>query len=170
MYRGGHVGFNALLYAPVLPLASHVYSLELAVWGCGLAIVTATLPDVDERVARIDHRGPTHTLWFAILVGLLAGAATALVGFSAPLAAGGFGFVVGAAGVVAHLAGDVLTPMGISPLSPLWRAHVTFNQFKSKNAQINRALLIVGTLALCASLTLTTASTVVLALPTWGGL
>lgn len=159
MYRGGHVGFNALLYAPFVPLVSGVYSLEVAVWGGALALATATLPDVDERIERIAHRGPTHTLWFAALVGLLAGAGTAIVGLSTPRAAFGFGFVVGAAGILAHLAGDVLTPMGISPLTPVSSAHVTFDRFKSKNARINRALLLVGTGALLASLLATAATT-----------
>jgi inner membrane protein len=39
------------------------------------------VPDYDQRVPGIAHRGPTHTVWFAALVGLgvaLAGGAYAL--------------------------------------------------------------------------------------------
>lgn len=73
--------------------------------------------------------------------------------------------MVGTASVLAHLAGDVLTPMGISPLSPVSNAHVTFDRFKSKNPRINRALLLAGTAALLASTVLTVGLSGGLALP-----
>lgn len=159
MHRGGHAGFNALLYAPFVPIVSHYWSLEMAVWGALIAVGTATIPDLDERTHRIHHRGGTHTIWFAGFVGTVAGAGTVLAAPAAPAASFGFGFVVGTLGVVAHLAGDVVTPMGISPLWPLSSAHVTFDLFASKNRAVNRLLLIVGTLALLASVALTAALT-----------
>ncbi|MFC4544416.1 metal-dependent hydrolase [Halosolutus amylolyticus] len=164
MYRGGHAGFNALLYAPVVPIVTDRWSLALAVWGALLAVSTATVPDIDEVIDRIDHRGPTHTVWFAIVTGLVVGGATALLVGASPrfgVSSGlgfTFGFVVGTCGIVAHLAGDIVTPMGISPLEPLSRAHVTFDLFKSKNGRINRAVFLVGTGALLASLGLTIVS------------
>ncbi|WP_306060649.1 metal-dependent hydrolase [Natronococcus wangiae] len=154
MYRGGHAGFNALLYAPFVPLVTHYWSLELAVLGAALAVGLANLPDIDEPVPRIHHRGPTHTVWFAAFVGLLAGLCTALVARSAPFAFH-FGFAVGTGSIIAHLAGDVVTPMGISPFAPLSRVHVTLNWFKSKNSRINRVFLLLGSTALVASLVLT---------------
>ncbi|WP_339105642.1 metal-dependent hydrolase [Haloterrigena salinisoli] len=154
MYRGGHVGFNALLYAPFVPPVSRVWSLEMALLGAVLAVGLANLPDIDQPLPRIPHRGPTHTIWFALLVGLLAGVATAQVARSTPLAFR-FGFVVGTGSIVAHLAGDVVTPMGISPFAPLSRYHVTLDWFKSKNGRINRAFLLLGATALLASLGLT---------------
>jgi inner membrane protein len=151
MYRDGHAGFNAGLYAPFVPLVSDGWSLELALVGAALAVGTATLPDVDRPLPRVRHRGPTHTVWFALLVGLVAGAGTALVLPATP-AAFRFGVVVGTCGVLAHLAGDVVTPMGISPLAPVVRTHVTLNWFASKNARINRAVWLVGSAALLASI------------------
>ncbi|MDF9747061.1 metal-dependent hydrolase [Natrinema salsiterrestre] len=158
MYRDGHAGFNALLYAPFVPLVSAGHSLELALWGAVLALATATLPDFDQGLPRIDHRGPTHTVWFALLIGLVTGAGTALVARSSFGAGGGFsfgfGFVVGTCGILAHLAGDVVTPMGISPLAPVSRAHLTLGWFKSKNGRVNRAFLIAGSVALLGALLL----------------
>lgn len=159
MYRAGHVGFNALLYAPVVPLVASHWSLELSLWGGLLAILTATVPDIDGLIPRIHHRSVTHTIWFALLVGTLTGTATLVVGLASPLESFSFGFLVGTTSVFAHLIGDVLTPMGISPLVPVSNVHVTFDRFKSKNVRINRALLLVGGLALLASITLTTAFT-----------
>jgi inner membrane protein len=152
MYRDGHAGFNALLYAPFVPLVSAGYSLEAALWGAMLALATATLPDFDQPLPWVDHRGPTHTVWFALLIGLVTGAGTALVARSRFGASGGFsfgfGFVVGTCGILAHLAGDVVTPMGISPFAPVSRVHLTLDWFKSKNGRINRALLAAGSVAL----------------------
>ncbi|QCS42621.1 metal-dependent hydrolase [Natrinema versiforme] len=158
MYRDGHAGFNALLYAPFVPLVSAFYSLELALWGAVLALAAANLPDIDQNVERIDHRGPTHTVWFALLFGSVAGIGTVFVARSSFGADGGFGFgfgfVVGTCGILAHLAGDIVTPMGISPFAPLSRVHVTLEWFKSKNGRINRAFLLAGSAALLASLLL----------------
>lgn len=153
MYRGGHVGFNALLYAPFAPLVSGRWSLEMALLGALIAVGVANVPDLDQPLPRIRHRGPTHTVWFAVLVGLVAGAGTALLVPTTPHAFS-FGFAVGTCGILAHLAGDVVTPMGISPFAPVSRAHVTLDWFKSKNPRINRAFLLTGSLALFASLSL----------------
>jgi len=117
MYRDGHSGFNALLYAPFLPVVSSIWSLELALVGALVAVGVANLPDLDEPLPWLQHRGPTHTVWFAVLVGLIAGVGTALAVPSSPDAFA-FGLVVGTGGILAHLAGDIVTPMGISPFAP----------------------------------------------------
>ncbi|WP_226479106.1 metal-dependent hydrolase [Natrinema amylolyticum] len=156
MYRDGHAGFNALLYAPFVPLVSAGYSFEAALWGAVLALAAATLPDFDQGLPWIEHRGPTHTVWFALLIGLVAGAGTALVARSSFGSGGGFGFdfgfVVGTCGILAHLAGDVVTPMGISPFAPVSRVHVTLDWFKSKNERVNRVFLLAGSTALTGAL------------------
>ncbi|WP_436345440.1 metal-dependent hydrolase [Natronorubrum sp. FCH18a] len=154
MHRGGHIGFNALLYAPFVPLVSRYWSVEVALLGAALALGVANLPDIDEFLPRLPHRGPTHTVWFAVFIGVVTGGATALVAPSTPRTFQ-FGFVVGACSVLAHLAGDVVTPMGISPFAPLSRYHVTLNWFKSRDDRINRVFLLVGLSALAASLVLT---------------
>lgn len=154
MYRDGHVGFNAMLYAPFIPVVSGRWSLEVALVGAIVALGVANLPDLDQPLPRIRHRGPTHTVWFAALAGLVAGVGTALAVPAVP-AAFEFGFLVGSCGVLAHLAGDVVTPMGISPFAPICRVHVTLEWFKSKNERVNRGLLLAGTATLAGSLLLT---------------
>ncbi|MBZ6496597.1 metal-dependent hydrolase [Natrinema longum] len=156
MYRDGHAGFNALLYAPFVPLIAASHSLEAALWGGVLVLATATLPDIDNGIDRVAHRGPTHTVWFALLIGFVAGTGTVLLARSNVGIDGSFefGFVLGVCGILAHLAGDLVTPMGITPFAPLWRAHVTLDWFASKNGRINRAFLLVGSIALSASMSL----------------
>lgn len=151
MYRDGHAGFNALLYAPVLPVVSSRWSVRLALVGALVAVGVATVPDFDDPLPWIRHRGPTHTVWFAIIVGLVAGFGIAVV-FPGTPEAFAFGFVVGAGGILAHLAGDVVTPMGISPFAPMWRVHVTLEWFASKNPRVNRGFLVAGSIALFGSI------------------
>ncbi|MFC3958833.1 metal-dependent hydrolase [Halovivax cerinus] len=154
MYRDGHAGFNALLYAPAVPVVASRWSLWLALVGAVVAVGVSTLPDFDDPLPVVAHRGPTHTVWFALLVGLAAGVGTALAAPGEPIAFQ-FGVVVGTGGILAHLAGDVVTPMGISPFAPLWRVHVTLEWFASKNPRINRAFLIAGSASVFGSLALT---------------
>ncbi|RKD95128.1 metal-dependent hydrolase [Halopiger aswanensis] len=158
MYKDGHIGFNALLYAPFVPLVSARWSLETAVLGTVLVVGLAPLPDIDQLLPQIAHRGPTHTVWFAVLVGLFVGVGTTLLVDATPTATASafpFGFALGTGSVLAHLAGDIVTPMGISPFSPVSAAHVTLDLFPSKHGRINRAVLLLGSSALLVSLVLT---------------
>ena len=126
MYRTGHYGVSLLAYAPV-GLAFVLAGRPAVAVAAGAGVLwLATLPDVDHRLPGVPHRGPTHSLAFAALVGALFGGAALLggrtlgvtdpVGF-AVLAAG-----VGVFGVCAHLLGDVLTPAGVPLLWPVGSA------------------------------------------------
>lgn len=132
MYRTGHYGVSLLAYAPVgLVLVLAGRSAVAVAAGAGV-LWLATLPDVDHRVPGIPHRGPTHSLAFAGLVGGVFGGAALLGGRAlgvtdptglAILAAG-----VGAFGICAHLLGDVLTPAGVQlfwPVGPEFSLYVT---------------------------------------------
>jgi inner membrane protein len=123
VYRTGHYGVSALLYAPV-GLALVLAGRPGAAVAGGVGVLwLATLPDVDLRIPGVPHRGPTHGLAFAALVGAALGGAGALVagplGLGAPARVGLFAFGVGAFGVCAHLAGDALTPSGVPLFWPV---------------------------------------------------
>ena len=127
VYRLGHYGVSLLAYAPVGLAFALAGELALAVVGGAGVLALARVPDYDMRIPGITHRGVTHTVLFAVLVGAtLAGALVALsqagsdpmpADVLAPRAA--FAFGVGAFGILAHLAGDVLTPAGVPLLWPL---------------------------------------------------
>ena len=121
----------------------------------GAKIITVTAlamgiaPDIDLHIAQLSHRGLTHTIWAA----LLAGGVLALIAYGfEPLALAGkreeslYGFVTGFGGICCHLAGDVITPMGIKPLYPLLEKPHTFNLVYANNGPANLALLLVGIL------------------------
>lgn len=151
----GHIGIALLVYAPVAYVLLR-YGRDRRMWTGALAILTIVLgPDVDVYVAGLAHRGITHTLWAALLVGILtAGIAWGFL----PLARARrysiavFGFQVGALGIVAHLLGDVITPLGIRPLYPVYNEPYTLDLVLATDAQANTGLLIAGIVAFWLSL------------------
>jgi len=127
VYRSGHYGVALLAYAPVLYALTAVGRVVAAAAGLGIVLALTPLPDADHDVPLIDHRGVTHTLLFAIVVGGAVGGAAWLVAGPSGLAlapdravelsAGAGG--AAAFAVLAHLLADALTPMGVAALWPL---------------------------------------------------
>ncbi|MFC7142644.1 metal-dependent hydrolase [Halosimplex aquaticum] len=166
MHRWGHFGAALLVYAPVgaTLLAG---GFDAAALVGGLVVVSlSTLPDVDHGLPFVEHRGATHTVGFALLVGVVVGAAGVALGASTagslapsggagvsldtvgglPTAGrlGAFGFLLGVLAVASHLLGDVLTPKGITPFRPVSRAHYTVSLCRADNVAANLVLLTAG--------------------------
>ncbi|MFD1633878.1 metal-dependent hydrolase [Haloplanus ruber] len=158
MYRRGHLGVSLLVFA--LPGAALVLAgrPDLAVVGGGVMLWLAMLPDVDHRIPGLTHRGLTHTLAFAALMGAVgAGAGTVL----AVVVDGGhttlvpFGFAVGALTVLAHLLADALTPAGVPLLWPLSGRSFSLSLTRADNTLANYLLLALGVCATAAAALLT---------------
>ncbi len=165
MYRNGHYGAALLAYAPVGSLLAALGYRTLALLAAGVALAVAMVPDLDIRVPGLKHRGSTHTVGFALLVGVVVGAlgvtvvtagnpaavSTALAtrdGGPVPaLGVGVLGFLVGALTVCSHIAADALTPMGVTPLWPLSDRHVSLDVVRASNRVANAVLLGVGVAA-----------------------
>lgn len=150
MYRAGHLGVSLLVYAPVAMVLLVLGRPDLAILGEVCMLSLATLPDTDHRLPLVSHRGPTHTVGFALLVGLGLGWLGWTVG-GQPAAVtaselGVFGFFVGTLAIMAHLLGDVLTPMGITPFWPLWNRRFTLRLTRADNLIANYTLLGLGVL------------------------
>jgi inner membrane protein len=147
MYRRGHLGVSLLVFAPVgLGLVAFGRP-DLAVVAGGTMLWLSMLPDCDHRLPLISHRGPTHTLAFALVVGAVGGG----VGFGAASALGvdptrvaAFGFAVGALAVLAHLLADALTPAGVPLLWPLSGRDFSVYLTRADNSLANHVLLAVG--------------------------
>ncbi|MFB6298176.1 MAG: metal-dependent hydrolase [Salinirussus sp.] len=153
MHREGHYGAALLAYAPIGFLTLLAGGRQLALLGAAAALALAMLPDQDQRIPGLSHRGPTHTVWFALLVGVVVGALGAAVGARpagtgfwslATVAAAGFGFVVGTVTITSHIAADALTPMGVTPLAPFDDRHVTYDLATADNPLANYGLLVLG--------------------------
>lgn len=170
MYKWGHVGLGCLVYSPLcfVLVSSELY---VAFALCGVTVqFWALCPDIDRRLAFLDHRGYTHTLFAAVLAGLVTAVvavalhavdvvpATVLAGrgldLSAPELVGGLGFLLGVLGVTSHLLGDLLTPMGIAPVAPVSNATLSLELCKARNRVANAVFLAVGLCALGVALVL----------------
>jgi inner membrane protein len=148
MYRAGHYGAALLAYAPVGGAALATGFEVAAVAGGALTLALAPLPDYDQRVPLISHRGSTHTVAFALLVGLVTGAlgfvAGSETGLASAAAAGAFGLVVGTLAIGSHLLADVITPAGIAPFWPLSSRNYTLALARADNTVANYLLLALG--------------------------
>ena len=158
MYRKGHYGVSLLVFAPIAFVLLAFDRADLALVTGGTMLWLAMLPDVDHRIPGVPHRGPTHSLAFAALVGAAFGAAgvalqTAAGGVAVDVAAvsrgvslAAAGFALGALTVVAPLLGDALTPAGVNFLWPLSGTY-TLGLWTADSAVANYGLLAIGVFA-----------------------
>lgn len=157
MYKEGHVGAALLAYAPLGALAVAVGDPALARAGAVTAAGLAMLPDVDMRLPFLKHRGPTHTVWFAVACGLVSGVLggyTALAGgVRAALATGAFTAVVATLTVLSHVLADALTPMGVRPFTPWSNRWYSLHVTRASDPRSNRLLLVAGVAAASATVT-----------------
>jgi inner membrane protein len=112
------------------------------------ALEQARLPDYDLQIPFVSHRGPTHTVWFALAVGVVVGFVGAIVAWSqgvvAALGLGIFGLFVGMLTVAAHILADVLTPTGVRPFAPVRETKYTLDVVTAANTVANYGLLAIG--------------------------
>jgi len=150
MYRPGHHGAAMLAYAPVGGVVAALGFELLALCGGALVVGTTMVPDYDRRLDWLDRRGPTHTVWFALVFGVFTGAVAAVVGpvvlGLGPLVVFAVGFVLGAFAVAIHIVADALTPPGVRPFAPLSEVTYAFEVQFATSAHGNYALLGVGVL------------------------
>lgn len=148
MHRPGHYGAALLVYTPTGFVALVAGFQQLAILGGVVAVLLAMLPDWDQRIPFLSHRGPTHSATFAGFVGLTLGFVGFLVGFSAGplvgLGLGAFGAVVGAGTIASHLLADALTPMGVRPWWPASSRRYSYNVARADSLLANYGLLVLG--------------------------
>lgn len=166
MHREGHIGLGLLLYAPLAYHFTSTSQLTLMAVGLIAAAVHSYAPDFDLWLPGVRHRGLTHTF----LGGLIAAALTVLI-VVATIALGyttlrpslveyvsiaGFTFLISYVGFLSHLAGDVLTPMGIQPFRPWSTRTYSLNLVYASDKTANEQLAYLGALAVAIALVLGT--------------
>ena len=143
MQRPGHVGAALLGYLPLGAGLHYAGEPSLALLGLLLAVAVSSLPDSDQGLP-IQHRGPTHTVWFVSACSVVAGCLGWLFGTPA------VGLVVGSAtglSLASHLVADSITPMGIRPYLPLSAREHCFGIVYAANAKANFVMFGVGVAA-----------------------
>lgn len=119
MHRPGHYGASLVGYAP---FASVLIALEYSVFaliGLGIALGVAMVPDWDQRIPLITHRGITHTVWAALTIGGVIGV-VALGVFGSLIAAVTCG-IAATLSILSHITADACTRMGVRPFAPIVR-------------------------------------------------
>lgn len=139
MQGPGHVGTALLATTPFTAALAATGAPDLAVLGLAVAVAVASLPDFDQSLP-IDHRGPTHTVWFVVGLGLLAAVGGWLV---APRVGPVAGAAVGLS-LTSHLLADSITPMGIRPFAPLSNRELCFDLVLAANRRANWLLFGAG--------------------------
>jgi len=107
------------------------------------------LPDQDQRVPFLKHRGLTHTVHFAALTAVGAGVAGGAVGASTGTGSmilyGLLGVVLGGVAIGSHIAADALTPAGVDPFRS--GETITYDVVTAANPIGNAVLLLFGAVA-----------------------
>lgn len=148
MFPPGHYGVALLLYALVgYALLSRGYGRD-ALYGGGIVLSYTLFPDVDGKLDVFVHRGVTHTVWFAVAVGVLCVLVVASSLWRRPrreaVRGGLWAFSLGAFAVLAHLFADVLNPWGVMPVYPVSPALYSLDLVRATNDAANYALLALG--------------------------
>ncbi len=154
MHKVGHHGAAMLGYAPIIALLDPGQRW-LAVLGLPLALVAARLPDLDQRLPFVPHRGPTHTIWFALVLGLGAMVAGQSILPEGPVLVQTGVAAILAFGVVTHLVSDAVTPAGVRPFWPVWDRSISLPLCRAEDPVANWILFVGGLLALGTVLTAT---------------
>ena len=146
MYATGHFGLTLLITSLIMiPFGYNENGLILIV----LSALLSTLPDIDLEWQKsglpIHHRGPTHSLSFAILAGIIIGGL--FFWTHKTLLWVGLGFLSAFVGVLCHLIGDSFTYHSFKPLWPFSEKEIAFGLFGANNKAVNEGLLTVGGLA-----------------------
>lgn len=167
MFKIGHWGMSLLVWAPVAFVLLRMGYPALALIGGTIMLVFSRLPDKDHELPLIDHRGITHTLLFAVLIGgvvavpsyLLGASGIELagldigsaVGLDPAFGLGLFGFATGTLAIGAHLLADALTPAGVPLLYPLSGWEFSFYFVQASNTLANYGLFVLGLVATAAA-------------------
>ena len=134
----GHAGLTLILFSfLMMPFG---YSVE-AILIIGLSTGISLLPDID-LLCGWSHRKKTHTISFALIIGL--SIAIIFFFYLHDLIFSLAGFIGGFGGVMSHLLGDIFTYKSFTPFAPFSRRKVALKYCRSNNIKINGLLLIGG--------------------------
>jgi len=149
MHQSGHYGAALIVYAPTAGVLVAFGLEQFAFIGGLITLGLAMAPDLDMRAPFVEHRGITHTVHFAFLVGVLLAAVFGGIGFTRGIGTAAltatYGFVIGFGTISSHIAADALTPMGIEPFRNGRR--YSLDVVKAANPIGNYLLLALGVVA-----------------------
>lgn len=150
MYRLGHYGIALLLYSTVGYALISSRSGERIGLGVIFVLLFTMLPDWDGYIASFPHRGPTHTIWFGLLVGVVVGTVAVLADYwrkrdvRSATRLGNFVGGLAVLAVLAHIIADAPNPMGVQPLYPVIDTWISLDLVSAANPIANVGLFAAG--------------------------
>lgn len=158
MYKNGHRGLALFLSAPIVAVLILLELYALAILFSSAAFFMPSIPDIDihlQEYLPISHRGITHTIWFALIVGVLFSlcgyglsflpkfALLSIVGVSLPVFIV-FCWFIGFSVIMFHICGDIITPMGVNIRSRHNRGGYSLDYVLAKNKIANHTAVVFG--------------------------
>ena len=141
MYARGHAGLTLLIFSLLmLPFGVNDGAIIVIILATGLS----SIPDIDLRF-EIKHRGFTHNILFALIVGVGFGTIF-YIGSGEPLFSL-LGFLSGFGGVGSHLMGDVITQMKFKPLWPFSKKEIALKFCYAGDKKVNNGFMTAGLIA-----------------------
>ena len=162
MYSKGHFGLTLLITSlSMIPFGYNEMFVIIIFLSAGLS----SLPDIDMELRKkkisimgkpieIHHRGRTHSILFALIVGVLFGLLF-YYGIGTFLWFG-VGFVSGFMGVVCHLIGDTFTYHAFKPLWPFSQKEISLGLCYAGDRSVNEGLMGLGFVGFVLYIILTT--------------
>ncbi len=137
----GHAGLTLILFSfLMMPFGYSFEAILIIILATGISL----LPDID-LLCGWSHRGKTHNLAFAAIIGL----SVAIIFFYSmnDLIIALTGFMAGFGGVISHLLGDIITYKSFTPFTPFSKRKIALKYCKSDDKKVNGWLVIGGVLA-----------------------
>lgn len=151
MHKKGHIGINALLYSPIAFTLSYYGYTKYAIIGGILIWFFSGIPDIDQKIPKVKHRGPvTHSVFSAIGASIITTAiiSTTTTNQETLIFTAGITIFI----IIGHLLGDIITPSGIEPIAPYKEYNISLDICKAKNPIANWGFFIGGFIILLLSL------------------
>ena len=142
MYGRGHFGLT-LFFSSIIALKTGFSEATLVF--TVVSSFLAGLPDIDltfQKLGASHHRGITHSLFFAILIGAIIG----LMFYQTYSTVRWFliGFSTGTFSVISHLIGDLLTYTTFKPFWPFSKREISLGICAANNVFVNEGFLVAG--------------------------
>ena len=161
MYTKGHIGISLLIFSPIFAYLLFNGFVGFAFIGLLFVGSFSALPDQDQNVSFLSHRGRSHSIGSAIVFGIFTVLILVLLFafcamFLVPLGSiigvppnvifGFFGFIA-VFTILTHLAADLLNPSGVRVLRPFSDKKYGLGLVYASNSRANLAFWMVGWLS-----------------------
>lgn len=153
MKQEGHIGVSLLVASPFVFALVVTGNIGLSILFVLTVSIISNLPDIDIWVSRsivnkvldIQHRGVTHTILFATIIGFITGLVYYTIGIhSFSYINFLVGFISGYMSIVSHILADLFNPTGVKFMPSIMNSSYSWDMFNYNNIIANFGFLLIG--------------------------